>query len=277
MIRRHVPLNDKPEKWLLISQVEHARVSAELARAWGGPQVPPVVCAEDEENPHLQEVRRELLQAIAHHDDGWASSEASPPIDNEHGRPYSFLDIPREQSLELWRDSILLCGKLGPLAGLVVAEHFLRLLDDSDDAELEMSKHWKHEIAIWSAQWLREWRALNRPVHSEQLAEECIHWLRVFDWLSLWFCCYCPTGSCEQGCEATTLDEGLLADRPVTLSPVAGNPSGWQVTAAPWPLRQPRLELDALGYAVSAHYYNSQEHLAKSRSPMRLRWQLTAG
>ncbi|MEM9512700.1 MAG: hypothetical protein AAF978_08490, partial [Cyanobacteria bacterium P01_E01_bin.48] len=137
--------------------------------------------------------------------------------------------------------------------------------------------HWRHEISTWSEDWLREWRSQNRPVHTKQLAEECVHWLRAFDWLSLWLCCYCPTGTCEGGCKPTDLDETLLADKPVKFSPVPGNEARWDVTASPWPFRTASIELDALGYAVPAHYYKSQDHLAKSRSPMRLRWHLAAG
>ena len=272
MLRRHVPLVDKPEKWLLVSQVEHARVSATLAAQWGGPAVPPVVCHPTDDHPHLQDVRRELLAAIAHHDDGWAQWEANPAIDPELGRPYSFLDLPREQSLPLWRDSVLRCRQIGPLAGWVVAGHFLHMLAEAHDATCVVSQEWQQEVDAWRDEWFREWHSTNRPVHSIALAEQCLHWLRTFDWLSLWFCCYCPTGSCEQGGEATTLDEGLLEPIPITFAPQQAPAGGWQVQVSPWPFADDTLELDALGYAVAAHHFTSQDQLAKNRSPMRLRW-----
>ncbi|QDU58219.1 DUF3891 family protein [Aeoliella mucimassa] len=184
MIRRSVPLVEKPDKLLLVSQVEHARVSAELARAWGSEQVPPVVCAADSDNPHLQDVRHELLSAIARHDDGWARWEANPAIDPEQGRPYSFLDLPREQALPLWRDSVLRCRQIGPLAGWVVAGHFSHLLADSHEAGCVVSQEWQQEIELWRDDWFRDWHSTNRPVHSAKLAEECLEWLRVFDWRS---------------------------------------------------------------------------------------------
>jgi hypothetical protein len=276
MIRRNVPLADDAEKWLLISQVEHARVSAELASAWRGGQVPEVVCAPAGANLHLQEIRRELLAAVLHHDDGWASWEASPSLDPETDRPYSFMELPRRESLLLWRDSILHARQIGPLAGWVVAGHFEQLLEDSDDAERELSEHWLAEIGGWRNAWLTEWRSLNRPVHTDVLAQECLGWLRLFDWLSLWLCCYCPARNGDERCEPMVLDEGTLASTPVQFAPMDASPVGerWTVSVAPWPFESRTVEVDALGYAVPAKRYATSGGLAKSRSPMRLRWRL---
>ena len=82
MIRRDVTLPDGRPGWLRISQVDHARLSAELASRWGGGRFLPVIC-----NPHvegenpLRGVRDEVLAAIRHHDDGWLSWETAPAID----------------------------------------------------------------------------------------------------------------------------------------------------------------------------------------------------
>lgn len=274
MIRRNVPLGDEPQKWLLISQVEHARISAELATAWGGGKVVSVVCPRDSNDLHLQEIRRELLDAIRHHDDGWASWEASPGIDEQLLRPYSFTELPREQSLPLWRDSILRAATIGPLSGWVVAGHFRRLLTDSTDAHCEASRQWIGEVEKLQDEWLNDWRSINRPVHQAPLAEECLAWLRTFDWLSLWLCCCCPAVAGDSECEATTLDEGPLAGTPVSCSTESIESSSWGICVRPWPFQQPYLNIDALGYAVAAEPYTSAGALAKSRLPMRLRWRL---
>ncbi|MCO6043287.1 DUF3891 family protein [Aeoliella sp. ICT_H6.2] len=278
MIRRNIPLIDLPDKWLLLSQVEHARVSFELAEAWGG-SLDSVVCGPNDQNPHLQEVRQELLSAILHHDDGWASWEASPPLDSEHGRPWSFMEIHRSQALPLWRDSVLRAYRLGPLAGWVVAGHFAHLLRESHEAHCELSEQWLAEVDVWRDEWLAEWRSLNRPVHTADLAEECLEWLRLFDWLSLWLCCYCPASLGDQRCDAMKLDTGNLKATPVTVTPDSEPPDqgDWRVRVEPWCFDADRLELDALGYTVPAQQYNSTGEMAKSRSPMRLRWTLMPG
>jgi len=54
MIRRNLTLVDGTPLWLLISQVEHARVSGELTEFWQQP------------------FPSEVVDAITQHDDGWA-------------------------------------------------------------------------------------------------------------------------------------------------------------------------------------------------------------
>ncbi|WP_425395717.1 DUF3891 family protein [Aeoliella sp.] len=275
MIRRNIPLTDSPDKWLLLSQVEHARVSADLAEVWGG-SLASVVCAPDSSNLHLLEVRQEMLSAILHHDDGWASWEASPPLDPEHGRPWSFMEIHRSQALPLWRDSVLRAHSIGPLAGWAVGGHFAHLLRESHEAHCELSEAWLAEVEAWRSDWLAEWRSLNRPVHTTELAEECLQWLRLFDWFSLWLCCYCPAGQADKPCEAMTLAEGNLACTPVTVTPdgAPDEPGSWRVKVAPWCFTVDKLQLDALGYTVPAQRWSTTGEMAKSRSPMRLRWTL---
>ena len=55
MIRR-----DAGDDWLLISQVEHARIAAEIASAWGNDRFAAVP------------MHDLLVHAVRHHDDAWA-------------------------------------------------------------------------------------------------------------------------------------------------------------------------------------------------------------
>src|SRR5690606_1098412 len=113
MLRRDLPLSDTPERWLLISQIEHARISGELARAWGNTEVAAVIAPQGAADAQRRAIRDEWLAAVRHHDDGWAGPEADPAVDQVLGRPYSFLDMPREESLGVWRDSIHLTRRHG--------------------------------------------------------------------------------------------------------------------------------------------------------------------
>ncbi len=246
---------------------------------WGGGCTPEVVCSAEDGNLHLQEVRRELMAAVLHHDDGWAAWEASPAIDPVARRPYSFMELPRRESLVLWRDSILHARQMGPLAAWVVAGHFAQLLEDSADVDREISEHWLAEVVAWRDAWLAEWRSLNRPVHTPALADDCQAWLRLFDWLSLWLCCYCPSRPGDATGDVTTLAEGPLTESPVAFSP-ASQPitsDAQQVTVSPWPFVGDVIEIDVLGYAVPTRQYTTPGELAKSRSPLRLRWRLVPG
>ena len=61
MIRRDVQLADGAPAWALISQIEHARISALFASQCRGQFGP----------AHASLIRDEVLVAIAAHDDGW--------------------------------------------------------------------------------------------------------------------------------------------------------------------------------------------------------------
>src|SRR5882757_3486291 len=106
MIRREIELAEGERLWLLISQVDHAHISGELTRNL------------DERFSH------EVIEAITHHDDGWAEWEAAPKLNPEIGGPYSFLEMPLTESLAIWDRSIAAAREFGPLAGFIVAGHF---------------------------------------------------------------------------------------------------------------------------------------------------------
>ncbi len=113
MIRREIQFAVGVQQWLLISQIEHARLSGELAELclsrFGG------------EDTALDGVRHELLQAIIHHDDGWAGWEAAPRLDPKLGRPLSFLELPLAEALTVWSNSIEAAHAFGEFAAWVVA------------------------------------------------------------------------------------------------------------------------------------------------------------
>src|ERR1700754_3881963 len=116
MIRRDIQLAEDERLWLLISQVEHAHVSGELTRNLKEP------------------FSHEVVEAITHHDDGWAGWEASPKLNPEIGGPYSFVEMPLPETLVIWDGSIAAARKFGPLAGFMVAGHFYNLLSGSEHA-----------------------------------------------------------------------------------------------------------------------------------------------
>ncbi len=116
MIRREVTLANGARAWLLISQVAHARVSGALTRAWREP------------------FPEEVIEAIAHHDEGWTKWEAAPQLDAARGRPLSFVELAVADAIEIWNDSIAAARRIGPLAGAIVAGHFAGLASGSDHA-----------------------------------------------------------------------------------------------------------------------------------------------
>jgi hypothetical protein len=264
MIRREVVDPDGRQRWLLISQVEHARIAGEMAAAWRGPLVEPAAAHD------------ELLAAIFHHDDGWAAWERSPGVDPRSGRPLDFTEMPTEESLAIWTASIEGAQRIGPLAAWVVSRHFCVLLEAGlrrqssaagdrptaatavqDDAQ-EFLSHQQRLQADWHCQ-LAERQG---ETAAGRLTERGLAWLQTFDYLSLWLCCR----------EETEPLEVDLPDRQ-RLRCVPG--AVGQIRIEPWPFASSTVELTATGREVAVARYPTRASLAQAPSIGRtLRWKL---
>jgi hypothetical protein len=101
-----VIVRDAGDAWQVVLQPEHAELSEEVAHAWAdrGPRHDSVVLAS----------RR--------HDDGWATWERSPLVD-ETGKPLSFLDIHVPAHLAFYRAGIAAITDEDAYAGLLVSMH----------------------------------------------------------------------------------------------------------------------------------------------------------
>src|SRR3954465_7281882 len=173
MIRRELRLNDNAAIWLLVSQVEHARMSGELVRNW------------------REEFSPDVVEAITHHDDGWAAWESEPKLNPALGAPYSFLEMPVAESLVIWDNSIASARQFGPLAGYIVAGHFYNLLSDSDHAKEPPAVAWLTAKRKVRTAWLDEWIRADKS-HTLEYAKAAQQMLLTADLFNLWLCCDCP-------------------------------------------------------------------------------------
>ncbi|MCE9605107.1 MAG: DUF3891 family protein [Planctomycetia bacterium] len=288
MIRRDVTLADGRPGWAMISQLEHARIAAEVARAWNVAEFPLAL-------PH-----EELLAAVLRHDDGWLPWEMRPTVVD--GKPRDFMEMPLDESLAIWRRSIAVAQNLGPLAAYAVGSHFAALC------------RWSHEKAHHTATWLhlaeefideqdelarerlaelvaRARAAQQEPVEihlveieARKNADRAWHALQFFDRVSLWLCCS-ERREPETVSVPESLGTGLGAFRftPVGFrSKAAGaddTPRGAEIVAEilvePWPLVGERLDLATLAEAVPQADYDSPDTLARAqREPVPLAWSL---
>lgn len=258
MIRRDWPRGAEPaERWYLVSQVEHARLSHQLAAAWD-----PSFIA-----PH---VRDEFLAAVLHHDDGWLGWDAAPGIDPEHGRPYAFTEMPPAEAQRIWSESIDACRALGPLAGWMVASHFTELQSKPDDDYAEWID-WLEPVREQRDAWLAEWLGVSAD-NTPELANRCLAWLQAFDWLSLWLCCRCPVVTEDHPTEPLVIGggvDGRLGWPEVTFTPTAGG----QVQVDPWPFVGERVALHVAATMAPVVSYDPQQ-CAKAHKPVELSWQL---
>jgi len=253
MIRRDATESDDgASRWVLIPQVEHARLAARLVEAW------------DDRSIVEHPARDEVVAAIAHHDDGWDRWERSPEVDRESGRPIAFDEMPLAESLAIWRSSIDACRALGNLAPWMVAGHFHARLLDSSKAHTAAASAWWREIEPRQARWFDAWLAQSPQQHDRSAAKVALAYLQAFDAVSLWFCCAERTQPHQWASPGamTLLMTPTQADR---------------VIIAPWPLRTDSLELAVAGASVPAIRYADRAALAAApRRPATIRWRLVA-
>lgn len=260
MIRRDVPLNAGPlnvenQSWLLISQVEHARLSHQLAAAWQGLL---------SDAPYS--VREEFLAAVVHHDDGWTPWQNAPQLDPQHGRPYGFTEMPPTEAQAIWLRSIDVCAELSPLAGYVVASHFIHLQEKQDDDFADWAR-WLGEQDRRRVAWLAEWQSQSEH-HTPELAEHCVYLLRTFDWLSLWLCCRAPVDAADPR-ETLELGDSEHHFGPFKFTPVRLD----QIRVEPWPFDEPTMEITVTAEKTPAGRFRSIDQIIGE--PAELKWQLT--
>lgn len=102
----------------LVAQADHARLGGEmlaLFRAFGLPD-------------HRR--RDDLLFAAREHDNGWRETDAAPRVDPRTGRPYDFVDQPRDDRIELWLRGVRRFCDARPYAALLILRHARALHDD---------------------------------------------------------------------------------------------------------------------------------------------------
>jgi hypothetical protein len=271
MIRREITSPNGDKLWLLISQVEHARVSGEITANW------------------REEFTDDVVDAIAHHDDGWASWEADPKLNPEIGAPFSFLEMPVAAALVIWDHSIAAAEKFGSLAAYVVAGHFYNLLSNSDHATDPLATAWltakrKHRT-VWLDEWIRAGRS-----HTLEYAKGAQHMLLVADLFSLWLCCEAPLSSGQSNILENSdmkLQTGVLFETCRLSAPQAasietgkdGKVSSlhWTIGVGPYPFAAGPFWIAANAIAAPAKKYATWAELKAESWPVELQWQLVDG
>lgn len=264
MIRRDVTMPGGGLGWLLVSQIEHARLAGALAAQWGAPPYPAV------------EPRDELLTAIVRHDDGWSEWERRPALDPTTGRPRNFLEMPVEDYLLIWRASIERAAALSPLGGATVAGHFLHLLrhglvwEQHGTRAAAAAHQWGAEFEALRQGWLEEWSSPIAPGSFLEVAAAAVAWLQFFDRLSLWFC----MAEQQEPTELPTCGGPPLRLVPQTRPATETDDGDVQtVKLQPWPLRIPEFDITLGARLVPARRYVDAAELAAV--PWRnIRWRL---
>ncbi|MCB1008426.1 MAG: DUF3891 family protein [Acidobacteria bacterium] len=112
-----------PESILVVTQADHARLAAEMVRLFVDPEVA------------LHPRRRELLDAIACHDDGWWEADAAPTLDPATGGPQDFRALSPAAREEIWTRGVERHAARSPYVAAMVAGHLVRLHESRRTAE----------------------------------------------------------------------------------------------------------------------------------------------
>ena len=270
MIRRDVQLADGAPAWALISQIEHARISALLALQCRG-QFGPA-------NASL--VRDEVLVAIAAHDDGWREWEQAPTLDAKYGRPLSFMELAVGDATAIWSKSIAVAEEIGPLAAWMVSGHFMRLLEHSEHARFDSrAQTWLDAIRPRRAAWFVKWQAIEPELRDAAVADEALQWLWAFDEASLWFCCHCPIGGEQRRDASGAYASGRGTHVELSLSSsgeaAASEHERGVAHAKPWRFDVESLDFEATALLVPARRYDSPQQLLVAGTSHTLRWRLS--
>src|SRR5262245_57194448 len=174
----------------VIRQVDHARLSGQLAEAFGN------------DTFSALEPRSLMTFVTSHHDEGWTELDAAPARDPQTGLPYQFFETPRPLVVPAHARSPDFNERHHPFCGLLASMHTWGLYHGryglSDRATIDsVSPADKPAVlAMLQAELARQARlqaALAADPATKDWADDsalfnCYQQLQFFDTLSLYFC-----------------------------------------------------------------------------------------
>jgi hypothetical protein len=168
------------DRYLLISQPDHARLSGDLAAQLRADFLPAIDAA--------------MTRAIGVHDDGWAqfefeSDQRIEPQVNEDGRPQNFMEFPPRVFLGAWEGSIVAACRVSDLGGLMVSGHFFRLGKGRMQAQCDTAEDAEKLREFLAREEERQSTLEKKLKISPQEISDYVDLLQFCDLLSLYLCC----------------------------------------------------------------------------------------
>jgi hypothetical protein len=221
-------VRDRGDFWQLVRQPDHADLSGQLARAWGGAAVAPL------------RHREPLALAATRHDDGWAVFDRRPAWDAEKQRPRNFLDVPVLSHLAFYRACIQVVTEEDPYAGLMVSMHGAGIYNGRYGTQPGLRLTFAGEEKEAVTAFVQE-QEESHPRRARTLGvEDDERWanyklLQVFDRLSLSFC----LREWESSDAQPDVIEPLPLDYEGTEVELVLEPVGpWRARVAPYPFAE---------------------------------------
>jgi len=236
-------LRQDGEALITIGQPAHAWVSGQLARAWGN------------ERFGRLEPWEEVCLAAEQHDVGMAGWDLSPTLNPSTGRPHSFIEMPLDVHVSLWREAPQRLLAQSRYAALLVSMHGCALYELRDLSRLSDAE------AQAVGAYLAEQRAFQERVIASLRSEAITAWfataatiarnqrlLWTWDFISLALCigwAPCTVAGVPTAGEATDL----------ALAPLTGE---GRLTLDPWPFGAERVELRCEGRRLVGSFEDEQ-------------------
>jgi hypothetical protein len=111
------------QKVWLITQPAHAELAGQMAAHWGNEDF--AAPGHFTKSPDPKRLWREVVLAVAEHDNGWWEWEADPPLSAEDGLPQGLGEVLEHPTagLDRWRRGIPRLAERHPYASLIIGDH----------------------------------------------------------------------------------------------------------------------------------------------------------
>jgi hypothetical protein len=227
---------------LAIGQPSHAWLSGQLARAWGNARFGSL-------DPY-----EEVCLAAEQHDIGMADWDLVPSRNPQTGLPHSFIEMPIEVHMQLWREAPRRLLAQSRYAALLVSMHGMRLYEMRDLSRLSAADAAAVTDFLATSRAFQRELAASLGVDDAQLRRNSdLIW--TWDFLSLALCLdWAP-------CKAKAVPS---AEGPVELTLA---PDG---TLEPWPFTKQAVSLRVEGRRLTERYDADQKLAAALASA---RWE----
>jgi len=248
---------ESEEVVLCIGQTSHSWLAGQLARAWGNERVGSFAR------------REEVCLAAEQHDVGWAEWDLAPSLNEETGRPHAFFELPRAETVAIWREAPGRLEAQSRYASLLCSLHGTLLVERFADLD-EMEPAERRLVEDYMAGERRRQERLSAEVGADPTelarARELI---ASWDALSLALC---------HGHERTVTGVPAVSEVFVDLT-LAGSGSGSEWTLEPWPFGASHVTVRCEGRQLVERFDNEQGlYAALGEAPVvTLRFDLSPG
>lgn len=251
-------VQEQGDELVLIRQTDHGVLAGFFAREWGN------------ELFQRPEPFESLQLAASEHDNGWRDWELQPKIDPKTRLPYSFMSLPTDEHMELYRRGIERLVKSDRYAGLLVSMHASGLYDRAratipgysakyvKSTEAELVNSFLQGLKLQQLRLKVDLRsdAAVKDLVQDKLLEANARRLEALDRLSLYFCMSMPHDA--------TIDSVPVDDH--------GSEVDWElrpdgpnaVSLGPYPFRREPLQVSILTRRVPKRLYTDSLDFQKT-------------